>query len=48
MVHDDKTAVEAIILVLKENGIEVFQPEKLKSEGIQKIFEELNPKFVKD
>lgn len=26
MVHDDKTAVEAIILVLKENGIEVYPP----------------------
>ena len=26
MVHDDKTAVEAIILVLKENGIEAYPP----------------------
>lgn len=26
MVHDDKTAVEAIILVLKENDIEAYPP----------------------
>lgn len=26
MIHDDKTIVEAIILVLKENGIEAYPP----------------------
>lgn len=32
MVHDDKTVVEAIILVLKENQIEAYPPETKKGE----------------
>ncbi len=30
----------------QENGIEVFQPEKLKTEAIEKVFEELDPNLI--